>query len=247
MDGLRNYPDEPETRWYSERYRADGDDRYDGYRVPDPRYEEPAKGWAFEPAGSGAGSLAPPEPAPFPAETADPFYTQALDSSQLQQSGAPPASGPPVAPPYPAQAGIVSGGPAPSSPAPPQTVPPQGAPAQGAQAQGAPGRAGEAGGSVYRTRRAGVAALLAGGAIFAELLLVRVLLVAEFGAKGTPGGVLAGLFALAGVPLVALGLHGLTSGAAAAGPTPARQWLRVPLAYLPVGLILLVAAAIAIS
>jgi hypothetical protein len=220
VDGLRNYPEEPEGRWYSERYRTEGDDRYDGYRVPDPRFEE-SRSW-----GSGP-------PAPPLAEEPERYQTQSIDRGPMHRSPdaagltAPPA--PPLGPPGP----------------PPAPMPP--APRGTGQAAGhGPGAGDEPGGAVYRTRRAGVTALLAGAAIFAELLLVRVLLVAEFGAKGTPGGVLAGLFALAGVPLVTIGLYGLATDAASAGPAPGRLWLRVPLAYLPVGLVLLLAAALAV-
>jgi hypothetical protein len=43
-----------------------------------------------------------------------------------------------------------------------------------------------------------------------------------------------------------LGLYGLATGAAtAAGPQSGRAWLRTPLAYLPVGLILIIAAGLA--
>jgi hypothetical protein len=59
--------------------------------------------------------------------------------------------------------------------------------------------------------------------------------------------VLGGLFAMTGTPIVAMGFYGLMTGAAAAGPTPGRAWLRTPLAYLPIGLALLVAAGLAVS
>jgi hypothetical protein len=102
------------------------------------------------------------------------------------------------------------------------------------------------GGAIYRTRRAGIAALLAAVAVVAELLLVRVLLAGELTSTVQPGAVLAGLFSMVGVPLVTIGLYGLMTGAAtAAGPTPVRAWLRTPLAYLPVGLVLLLAAGLA--
>jgi hypothetical protein len=219
VDGLRNYPEEPEQRWYSDRYRTEGDDRYDGYRVPDPRYEEP-RGWGLEQTSPPSSSRIGSDPVSEP----DRYHTQALNPPPPPP--APPSMVPPMSVPP------TSG--APGSPAPVQAVPPQAA-------------AAEPGGAVYRARRAGVAALLAAAAVVAELLLVRVLLVAEFSSKGTPGGVLAGLFGLAGVPLVTMGLHGLITGAASAGSAPGRLWLRLPLAYLPVGLLLLLAAALAVS
>jgi hypothetical protein len=232
VDGLRNYPDEPEQRWYSDRYQAEGDDRYDGYRVPDPRYEEP-RGWGLD-----ATPPATPEPPP-PLVEAERYQTQPLDRGALQRPAPapPPMSAPPVSPPA---------SPQPTSAPPGPPAPVSAAPGHAAPGHAAPAGAADPPGAVYRSRRAGVAALLAGAAIFAELLLVRVLLVAEFSAKGTPGGVLAGLFGLAGVPLVTMGLHGLATGAASAGPAPARLWLRLPLAYLPVGLFLLLAAALAV-
>jgi hypothetical protein len=103
------------------------------------------------------------------------------------------------------------------------------------------------GGAIYRPRRAGAAALLVTVAIVAELLLVRIPFTGEFGHPAQPGAILAGIFAMTGVPLVTMGLYGLMTGAAAAaGPAPARAWLRTPLAYLPVGLGLIIAAALAI-
>jgi hypothetical protein len=58
--------------------------------------------------------------------------------------------------------------------------------------------------------------------------------------------VLGGIFAMCGTPLVTMGLYGLMTGAATAGgPHPGRAWLRTPLAYLPVGLALLIAAGLA--
>jgi hypothetical protein len=61
------------------------------------------------------------------------------------------------------------------------------------------------------------------------------------------GGILGGLFALAGIPMAAVGLYGLATGAATAGgPVVGRAWLRTPLAYLPIGLILIIAAGLAV-
>lgn len=100
---------------------------------------------------------------------------------------------------------------------------------------------------IYRPRRPGVAVLLALAGVVVEALLVRVLLSGEFASTVSGRGVLGGLFAMAGVPMVVFGLYGLATGAATAGgPQVGRAWLRSPLAYLPIGLLLIIAAGLAI-
>jgi hypothetical protein len=100
--------------------------------------------------------------------------------------------------------------------------------------------------AVYLSRRPGVAALLALVAIVIELILFRMLLSGESAHTVIASDVLGASFGMAGVPMVALGVYGLSVGAASAsGPNAARAWLRTPLAYLPVGLLLIIAAALA--
>ena len=100
--------------------------------------------------------------------------------------------------------------------------------------------------AVYLSRRPGLATLLGAAAVIVELFLARVLITAEFAHIVITNGVLASVFAMAGVPLVAIGLYALAIGAASvSGSNPGRAWLRTPLAYLPVGLILIFAAALA--
>jgi hypothetical protein len=102
--------------------------------------------------------------------------------------------------------------------------------------------------TVYKARRAGVFGLLAVVAMVAELLLVRVLVTGEFGRVVSPGAVLGALFAMVGIPFLVIGLHALiTAPSAASGPNAALAWLRAPLAYLPIGLVLLIAAGLATS
>lgn len=100
--------------------------------------------------------------------------------------------------------------------------------------------------AVYLSRRPGVAILLGIAAIVIDLMLLPVLLRGEFAHAINPSGVLGGLFAMIGIPMVAYGLYGLACGAATArGSNPVSGWLRPPLAYLPVGLLLLIAAGLA--
>jgi hypothetical protein len=95
--------------------------------------------------------------------------------------------------------------------------------------------------TVYRTRRPGLIILLAIGTSVVELLLLFVLGHAVI--HGFPAGeLLAAVFAMAGAPLTSLGLYAMVSGGGSAGQ---QAWLRAPAGYLPVGLVLLVAAAIA--
>ncbi|HKD99323.1 MAG TPA: hypothetical protein VKB69_17230 [Micromonosporaceae bacterium] len=104
------------------------------------------------------------------------------------------------------------------------------------------------GGSIYRPSRPAVAALLALAAGFAEVMvLIKVFIAAAAAHPTNSGGVLGGLLALAAIPMVTMGLYSLATGAATAGgPHVGRAWLRTPLAYLPVGLILLIAAGMAV-
>jgi hypothetical protein len=100
------------------------------------------------------------------------------------------------------------------------------------------------GGSVYHGKRPGLAALIVVVTVLFELPVLRIffssVLVKHVNAEGT----FSSIFMLLGLPMFALGLYGLIGGAAA-GANGSRAWLRVPLAYLPVGLLLFLAAALA--
>jgi hypothetical protein len=100
------------------------------------------------------------------------------------------------------------------------------------------------GGSVYHGKRPGLAVLIVVLTVLFELPVLRIffssVLVKHVNAEGT----FSSIFMLLGLPMFALGLYGLIGGAAA-GAHGSRAWLRVPLAYLPVGLLLFLAAALA--
>ena len=236
------YPDEQEGRWfpgdraYGERYEEER------YRVPDPRHGSPERdrGGALGPrSGVELPPLPyPPEPAPYvpepyaselPPSRDSTFSAQSLGTLPQEHPGPPPAPPPPpLMPDAEATGGF-------------HTEALDRAALRRPPGVSAP-RA-----TVYRARRAGILGALAAVAIVAELFLVRVLLAGEFGHVVAPGAVLGGLFAMTGIPLVAMGLYGLMTGAAAAGPSPAPAWLRTPVAYLPIGLVLLIAAGLAVS
>lgn len=100
--------------------------------------------------------------------------------------------------------------------------------------------------NIYRARRPATAALLIVPALVVGLLLVRALAISAFGSPFQVGGVIASSAGLAALPLLVTGLYGLMTGAAhGAEQWGFRVWARPPLAYLVVGILLVVAAAIA--
>jgi len=96
---------------------------------------------------------------------------------------------------------------------------------------------------LYRSRKPIFIALYGVLVAIAELLMLKPL----FDGIGE-SAVLGPLLAMLAFPLLALGMYGLSTGAATAvqfqGP---RVWLRLPLAYLPIGIGLLIAAGTAVK
>jgi hypothetical protein len=229
-----SYPDDGRHRdAYGAGYpgddsRFDSGDRFEG---ADPLFDAPEGARTTQ-----GGRRGPRSGLAMPGDDADPtrddpsarYRTEMFDRGQLRRpageagpAGPPPGASGPVAP----SSTVYQGSGTPTQPL-------------------AASRTNEA----YRARRSGTAALLGIVAVIAEiLLLLRVLANSLTSHPVNPAGVLGGLLAMCGVPLVAIGMYALATGAATAGgPNVGRAWLRTPLAYLPVGLVLLIAAGLAV-
>jgi hypothetical protein len=99
-----------------------------------------------------------------------------------------------------------------------------------------------------RERRPVAGAAIAVTAAVIAIPVLRILLAGAFGPSPSAGAVISGALVLVGLPLGALGLYGLATGAArVAGAPTTHAWLRPPLAYLTVALVLFVAAGLAAS
>jgi hypothetical protein len=78
------------------------------------------------------------------------------------------------------------------------------------------------------------------------LPVLRILLDSLIGPPLSASGVVSSVLLLLGLPIGAIGLHGLASGAARVTGAPAyTAWLRPPVAYLPIALLLCIAAGLA--
>jgi hypothetical protein len=78
------------------------------------------------------------------------------------------------------------------------------------------------------------------------LPVLRILYTGAFGPSPSVGGVISSVLMLLALPLAAPGLYGLATGAARIPDSPAHHaWLRPPVAYLTVALVLFLAAGLA--
>lgn len=110
----------------------------------------------------------------------------------------------------------------------------------------APGSAGPSGDGVYRSRRPAVAALVGLPAAVLEIPALLLLIDASFGDELAVSGVISASCLVLALPLLAMGLYAVATGAVrAAGPNSVQAWLRPPVAYLTVGLVLFIAAGLA--
>ncbi|GAA3187211.1 hypothetical protein [Dactylosporangium siamense] len=233
-----------DDRGYTPTRYADDREYDDGYRVPEPRGAARGYGDPLPYGDSPSGQFSAPLPAGPESVDAESVSrsrrSEAIDRSALQRP--------------------VSGG-APSAPAaqlpPPQVTVPTGPPAQaGFGPQNAfaapttltaavppPPAAAEPGGAVYRSKRPGLAVALVLLTVVFEVPVLRLFLTAMTADKIEAAGTLASIFMILGLPMFALGLYGLIGGAAASAPG-VRAWSRTPLAYLPIAVLLFIAAAL---
>lgn len=156
--------------------------------------------------------------------------------------------------PSPSDSGRVAAGaprpaPPPDDPPPAPAPTPRRAPAPAPPpptAAAAPGSPGPAGDGVYRSRRPGTAVLIGLPAAVLELPALLLLSDAAFADPVSPSGVIAAACLILALPLGALGLYAVATGAVrAAGPNSIQAWLRPPVAYLTVALALFIAAGFA--
>ncbi|GAA3337849.1 hypothetical protein GCM10020358_15730 [Amorphoplanes nipponensis] len=251
MEGHRRYAEEPEPSWYTGQrapempspYAAQAPDvsPYDSavherpsgaFRLPDQRSADP---YSAPPAGYGV---------PDPVTTSGSHALSSADSGSIRI----PVRGPEYPAVRPSGAAAPVDAPAVSTvtttttygatPEPPPAAaynePTSMVPLTGAGPADA----------VYRSRRPVSAVVFA--VVTGVLLIPAVLLLIQAAFVGDPTarGVVPAVLLTLGLPLTGFGLYSLAGG----GRTSVRDaWLRPPLAYLPIGLVLLLAAGLAVA
>lgn len=241
MEGHRRYAEEPEPSWYTgqrppEAPAAREANAYDSavherpggaFRLPDQRAADP---YSAPPAGYAS---------PDPVTTSGSHALSSADSGSIRipvRGPEYPAVRPSGAPP-PAAAPAGSATTYGSAPEPPPSAaynePPSMVPL--------PGDRGAAADAVYRSGRPVSAVVFA--AVTGVLLIPALLLLirATFSDDPAAQGVVPAVLLTLGLPLTGFGLYSLVGGGRAGDR---EAWLRPPLAYLPIGLILLLAAGL---
>ncbi len=266
VEGHRRYADEPEPSWYSaqDQYSASTANVYDSgvherpsgaFRLPEQRDGEYAASSPYvtpDPVTStGSHSRAadvPQEQVRVPVR--GPEYPTVRPSGATSLADAPPStygsaatygagSAAPVSAPstYGSPAAPVSGpaagGAVTAYNDPTSVVPPVGRPAMETK----PAE------SVYRTRRPVSAVVVAVVTVLLMVPVVMLLIQATFVDDPVARGIVPAVLLTLGLPLTGAGLYALAGG----GPVGREALLRPPVAYLPVGLVLLLAAGLSVA
>jgi hypothetical protein len=256
VEGHR-YADEPEPSWYTGQsptpnsYDSGVHERPSGaFRLPDQRpadgYGGPAPYPAPDAVSSTGSHALPPRDTGTRIPVRGPEYPTirpsgggtSLADAPVPGSSAPTTYGGPASvygsPAGPASAvpsqGLMSNGPAPAA-EPTTVVPPI-------------GRFGPGPESVYRTRRPASAVVIAVVAVLLMIPVILLLIQVTFVDDPAVRGIVPAVLLALGLPLTAFGLYRLAAGGAPAGRD---SWLRPPIAYLPIGLLLLLAAGLAVA
>jgi hypothetical protein len=264
VDGRRGYSDEAEPQWYSGQhgYQDEDWDRSgeSGWRDDDILVAERRYGGPGERSDAGQGYANPdPHAHSRAANLTRPLESPTNPLAAVSPGGVSPGAvspgpldvgspgagslgaGPPgMGAPGPGQGGI-------GSPSVPQAMP-GGPPLSGSPVANppapAPGSAPREG--VYRTRRPGLALLYLIGVALGEWPAIRLFADGALGDNVSSSAAVAGLFLVIGLPLFGRGLFALQAGAGRIpDPRAGHGWLQPPIAYLTVGLVLLLAAGLA--
>jgi hypothetical protein len=225
VDGHR-YADDPEPSWYTgSQYSRSADSDVSGSHA--------LGGGAYDSGvherPSGAFRLPEQRPSTYPrTDSLSTTGSHALPSEGYEPAGRTPVRGPEYPtirptgnPDAPARTPIAE---------PTSLVPPVGA-------QPRPGEA------VYHTRRTASSFVVAAGMVVLTLPVVRLLLQATF--TGTPSArnIVPSVLLTLGFALTGIGLFAVSGSR----PLNREAWLRPPVAYLPAGLLLLLAAGLAVA
>jgi hypothetical protein len=237
VEGHRRYADEPEPSWYSGK---------SPYEEKPPYGSQPASPYDSGVHERPSGAFRLPEQRPgdpgYPPPSAYPA-ADLLTSTGGHTLGPPDSSGvrmPVRGPEYPA---VRPGGATSLADAPTASSGPAAVAETTSVVPPVPDRPSFPGESVYRTRRPVAAILIAIVTVLllvpTVMLLIRVTFIDDPAVRGIVPAVLLVL----GLPLSGAGLYALAAG----GPAGREVWLRPPVVYLPVGLVLLLAAGISVA
>jgi hypothetical protein len=247
VEGHRRYAEEPEPSWYTGQRSPEvpGTNPYDSavherpsgaFRLPDQRSADP---YSAPPAGYAS---------PDPVTTSGSHALSSADSGSIripvrgpEYPAVRPSSGATSLADAPAVSTVTTTTTYGAAPEPPPPASTYNEPTSMVPMTG--GGAGAAD-PVYRSRRPVSAVVFAAVTVVLLIPALLLLIQAAFVDDATARGVVPAVLLTLGLPLTGFGLYSLAGG----GRASVRDaWLRPPLAYLPIGLVLLLAAALAVA